>query len=312
MIGYLFRRILQSLIVIIGVTIITFILLHMLPGNPVRAILGPKASPADVASLTKQLGLNKSLPFQYGLWLWNLAHLDLGYSYKQTASVDTLLAARLPNTLLLVGTSTVLAILLAIPLGVLQAVRRNKPDDYTLTGLAFIFYSMPTFWLGILLIIVFSATLNWLPPEPQASIGLFSQLNTLILPVATLTLVTLALFSRYMRSSMLENLVQDYVRTAKSKGLSSRRVLFRHVLRNALIPVLTLVGLSIPGIASGAVVTETVFNFPGMGYLFFISAQNDDFPVLLGVTVVIAVATVIGSLVADILYAVADPRIRYV
>jgi peptide/nickel transport system permease protein len=298
--------------VIVGVTIITFILLHMLPGNPVRAILGPKASPADVASLTKQLGLNKPLPFQYLLWLWNLAHFDLGFSYKQTASVDTLLAARLPNTLLLVGSSTVLAILLAVPLGVLQAVRRNKPDDYTLTGLTFIFYSMPTFWLGLLLIILFSATLNWFPPEPQASIGLFQQLNALVLPVATLTLVTLALFSRYMRSSMLENLVQDYVRTARSKGVSNRRVLFRHVLRNALIPVLTLVGLSIPGIAAGAVVTETVFNFPGMGYLFFLAAENDDFPVLLGVTVVIAVATVIGSLVADILYAVADPRIRYV
>lgn len=312
MIGYIIRRVFQSLIVIIGVTIITFILLHMLPGNPVRAILGPKASPADVASLTKQLGLNKPLPFQYLLWLWNLAHFDLGFSYKQTASVDTLLAARLPNTLLLVGSSTVLAILLAVPLGVLQAVRRNKPDDYTLTGLTFIFYSMPTFWLGLLLIILFSATLNWFPPEPQASLGMFQQLNALILPVATLTLVTLALFSRYMRSSMLENLVQDYVRTARSKGVSNRRVLFRHVLRNALIPVLTLVGLSIPGIAAGAVVTETVFNFPGMGYLFFLAAENDDFPVLLGVTVVIAVATVIGSLVADILYAVADPRIRYV
>jgi peptide/nickel transport system permease protein len=311
-IGYIIRRVFQSLIVIIGVTIITFILLHMLPGNPVRAILGPKASPADVASLTKQLGLNKPLPFQYLLWLWNLAHLDLGYSYKQTASVDTLLAARLPNTLLLVGTSTVLAILLAVPLGVLQAVRRNKPDDYTLTGLTFVFYSMPTFWLGLLLIILFSATLNWFPPEPQASLGMFQQLNALVLPVATLTLVTLALFSRYMRSSMLENLVQDYVRTARSKGVSNRRVLFRHVLRNALIPVLTLVGLSIPGIAAGAVVTETVFNFPGMGYLFFLAAENDDFPVLLGVTVVIAVATVIGSLVADVLYAVADPRIRYV
>jgi peptide/nickel transport system permease protein len=311
-IGYIIRRFFQSLIVIVGVTIITFILLHLLPGNPVRAILGPKASPADVASLTKQLGLNKPLPFQYLLWLWNLAHFDLGYSYKQTATVDTLLAARLPNTLLLVGSSTVLAILLAIPLGVMQAVRRNKPDDYTLTGLAFIFYSMPTFWLGILLIIVFSATLNWFPPEPQASVGMFQQLNALVLPVVTLTLVTLALFSRYMRSSMLENLVQDYVRTARAKGVSNRRVLFRHVLRNALIPVLTLVGLSIPGIASGAVVTETVFNFPGMGYLFFLAAENDDFPVLLGVTVVIAVATVIGSLVADILYAVADPRIRYV
>ena len=312
MIGYIIRRVFQSLIVIIGVTIITFILLHMLPGNPVRALLGPKASPADVASLTKQLGLNKPLPFQYLLWLWNLAHFDLGFSYKQTASVDTLLAARLPNTLLLVGSSTVLAILLAVPLGVLQAVRRNKPDDYTLTGLTFVFYSMPTFWLGLLLIILFSATLNWFPPEPQASLGMFQQRNALVLPVATLTLVTLALFSRYMRSSMLENLVQDYVRTARSKGVSNRRVLFRHVLRNALIPVLTLVGLSIPGIAAGAVVTETVFNFPGMGYLFFLAAENDDFPVLLGVTVVIAVATVIGSLVADILYAVADPRIRYV
>ena len=172
---------------------------------------------------------------------------------------------------------------------------------------------MPTFWLGIILIIIFSATLGWLPPEaPQASASLFSQLNALILPVATLTLVTLALFSRYMRSSMLDNLVQDYVRTAKSKGVSNRRVLFRHVLRNALIPVLTLVGLSIPGVVAGAVVTETVFNYPGMGYLFFLSAQNDDFPVLLGVTLVIAIATVLGSLVADILYAVADPRIRYV
>jgi len=313
MIGYLIRRVLQALVVIIGVTIITFILLHMLPGNPVRAILGPRASKADVASLTRQLGLNKPLPVQYLLWLWNLAHFNLGFSYRQTATVSSLLAARIPNSLLLVGSSLVLALVLAIPLGMFQAVRRNRPDDYTLTGLAFIFYSMPTFWLGIILIIIFSATLGWLPPEaPQASASLFSQLNALILPVATLTLVTLALFSRYMRSSMLDNLVQDYVRTAKSKGVSNRRVLFRHVLRNALIPVLTLVGLSIPGVVAGEVVTETVFNYPGMGYLFFLSAQNDDFPVLLGVTLVIAIATVLGSLVADILYAVADPRIRYV
>ncbi|MGH7643302.1 MAG: ABC transporter permease [Candidatus Dormibacteria bacterium] len=313
MIGYLIRRVLQSLVVIIGVTIITFILLHMLPGNPIRAILGPKASAASVAQLTKQLGLDKPLPFQYGLYLWNLAHFNLGYSFRQDASVDFLLSQRLPNTLLLVGTATILAILVAVPLGVLQSVRRNKPDDYAMTGMTFVFYSMPTFWLGILLIIVFSATLKWLPPEaPQAQASLFSQLNALVLPVLTLSLVTLALFSRYMRSSMLENLVQDYVRTARSKGVSNRSVLFKHVLRNALIPVLTLIGLSIPGIVSGAVVTETVFNYPGMGYLFFIAAQNDDFPVLLGVTVVVAVATVIGSLVADILYAVADPRIRYV
>jgi peptide/nickel transport system permease protein len=300
-------------VVVIGVTIITFILLHLLPGNPVRAILGPHASNAEVAALTKQLGLDQPLPAQYLLWLWHLIQLNLGFSYRQNATVDSLLAQRLPNTLLLVGTSTVLAIVLAVPLGVLQSVRRNKPDDYAMTGLTFVFYSTPTFFLGILLIVLFSATLNWLPPEaPQAQDSLFSQFNGLVLPVLTLTLVTVALFSRYMRSSMLENLVQDYVRTAKAKGVSNRAVLFRHVLRNALIPLLTLIGLSIPGIAAGAVVTETVFNYPGMGYLFFLSAQNDDFPVLLGVTVVVAVFTVIGSLVADILYAVADPRIRYV
>jgi len=313
LIGYLIRRILQSLIVLIGVTIITFILLHLLPGNPVAAILGPRATAADVASLTRQLGLNKPLPEQYLLWLWNLAHFNLGYSYKFTASVDSLLAQRLPNTLLLVGTSTVLAVVVAVPLGVLQSVRRNKPDDYAMTGLSFVFYSMPTFWLGILLIIAFSATIHWFPAEaPQAQNSLFSQLSGLVLPIVTLALVTMALFSRYMRSSMLENLVQDYVRTARAKGVSNRAVLFRHVLRNALLPLLTLIGLSIPGIVSGAVVVETVFNYPGMGYLFYLAAQDDDFPVLLGVTVVIALATVLGSLVADILYAVADPRIRYV
>jgi peptide/nickel transport system permease protein len=182
-----------------------------------------------------------------------------------------------------------------------------------MTGLTFVFYSMPTFWLGILLIIAFSATIHWFPAEaPQAQSSLFSQLNGLVLPVVTLALVEMALFSRYMRSAMLENLVQDYVRTARAKGVSNRAVLFRHVLRNALLPLLTLIGLSIPGIVSGAVVVETVFNYPGMGYLFFLAAQDDDFPVLLGVTVVVALATVIGSLVADILYAVADPRIRYV
>jgi peptide/nickel transport system permease protein len=313
MVGYMIRRLGQAIVVVVGVTIITFILLHLLPGNPVRAILGPRASAADVASLTKQLGLNKPLWYQYGLWLIHLCEGNLGYSYKQTATVDSLLAQRLPNTLLLVGSSTILAILIAVPVGVWQAVRRNKPDDYALTGLAFVFYSMPTFWLGILLIILFSATLNWLPPEaPQVQGNLFSQLNALIMPVATLTLVTLALFSRYMRSSTIENLIQDYVRTARAKGVSSWRVLFLHVLRNALLPVITLVGLSLGGIVSGAVVTETVFNYPGMGLLFFEAAQNDDFPVLLGVTVVIAIATVVGNLIADILYAVADPRIRYV
>jgi peptide/nickel transport system permease protein len=313
LIRFILRRFGQSIVVVIGVTIATFILLHLLPGSPIRAILGPRATPLAVHQLTVELGLNKPIPVQYAVWVNNLLHLNLGYSYKLDQPVTALLAERIPKTLFLVGVSLILAIVIAIPLGVLMAVRRTKPDDYVLTGLSFIFYSMPTFWLGLLLIGLFSAILNWFPPEaPQDQFSVFSQLNGMVLPIATLTLVTVALFSRYTRSSVLEQSIQDYVRTARSKGLSSGAVLFHHVLRNALIPVITLIGLSLGGILSGAVVVESVFNYPGMGLLFFQSAVDDDFPVLLGVTVVVALATVAGNLVADLLYAVVDPRIRYI
>ncbi len=313
MTGYLIRRFMQSIVVVIGVTIITFIFLHMLPGNPIRAILGTRASAQAVKQLTIEYGFNKPLPEQYLIWLGNLLHGNLGYSYKQNQTVMALLAQRIPKTLFLTGSAAVLAILLAIPAGMWQSVRRNKPDDYAGTGLIFIFYSMPTFWLGLVLIIIFSETLGWLPSEaPQDQLSLFSQLNGMVLPVATLTLVTLAAFTRYMRSSMLEQSIQDYVRTARAKGVSSRGVLFKHVLRNALLPMVTLIGLSIPTILSGSLVTETVFNYPGMGLLFYQAAESDDFPVLLGVTIVVAIATVVGNLIADILYAVVDPRIRYV
>ena len=313
MLGFILRRFGQAIVVVIGVTIATFILLHLLPGSPIRAILGPRATPLAIHQLTVELGLNKPIPVQYAVWVNNLLHLNLGYSYKLDQPVTALLSERIPKTMFLVGVSLVLAIVIAIPLGVVMAVRRTKPDDYVLTGLSFIFYSMPTFWLGLLLIGLFSAILNWFPPEaPQDQFSVFSQLNGMVLPIATLTLVTVALFSRYMRSSVLEQTVQDYVRTARAKGLSSSAVLFHHVLRNALIPVITLIGLSLGGILSGAVVVESVFNYPGMGLLFFQSAVTDDFPVLLGVTVVVALATVLGNLIADLLYAVIDPRIRYI
>ncbi|MGA2873076.1 MAG: ABC transporter permease [Candidatus Dormibacteria bacterium] len=307
------RRIGQAIIVLFIVTVITFILLHLLPGNPVRAILGTRATTFDVHQLTIQLGLNKPLVVQYLIWVNHLVHGNLGFSYKLDQSVAALLAERMPKTLFLAGSALVVAVLLGVPLGMYQAVRRNKPDDYVLTGLAFIFYSMPTFWLGLLLIILFSATLSWFPSEaPQSQSNVFSQLNGMVLPISCLSLVTIALFSRYMRSAMLEQLTQEYVQTARAKGVSGRAVLFGHVLRNALIPVITLIGLSLGGILSGAVVTEEVFNYPGMGLLFYQAAVENDFPVLLGVTVVVALATVLGNLIADIFYAVADPRIRYV
>ena len=313
MIGYMIRRVGQAIVVLIGVTIITFILLHLLPGSPVRAILGTRASPSTIRQLNAELGFNKPLYVQYGLWVWNLVHLNLGFSYKLNQPVTALIGQRLPKTLFLVGSSLVLAVIIAVPLGIWSAVHRNRADDYVLTGLSFIFYSMPTFLLGILLIILFNQTLNWLPFEaPQNQTYPWTDLNGMVLPVMTLTAVTVALFSRYMRSSMLEQMIQDYVRTARAKGVSNQAILMIHVLRNALIPVITLIGMSIGGIVSGAVVTEDVFNYPGMGLLYYNAAVSDDFPTLLGFVVVVALATVIGNLIADILYAVADPRIRYV
>jgi peptide/nickel transport system permease protein len=201
----------------------------------------------------------------------------------------------------------------ALPLGILQAVRRNKPVDHVLTGVALVAYSMPQFWLGILLIMYFAIHLSWLPAEgPQGSTmgSVIGDSRSLVLPVVTLAAGTVAVFGRFMRSSALEQLVQDYVRTARGKGMSEKRVLFGHVLRNAILPTITLIGLSLPGVLSGAVVVESLFNYPGMGLLFWKAAVVHDYPVLLGFTVVVAAATVLGSVIADLLYGLADPRMR--
>ncbi|HVD03872.1 MAG TPA: ABC transporter permease [Candidatus Dormibacteraeota bacterium] len=309
---YLIGRVLQALVVLFGVSVVVFGMLHILPGGPARAVLGPKATLVAIHTFEREYGLLKPLPVQYFDWLGQVFRGNLGFSYKLNQSVDTLLAANLPRTVALVGTAAVLAIMIALPLGVYQAVRRNKLDDYALTGASFLFYSMPTFLLGLILILLFTTVLGWFPANgPTGEVPLWDQLANMVLPIATLCLVTIALFSRYMRSATLENLVQDYVRTAQSKGVSPRRVLFVHVLRNALLPIVTLIGLSLPGILSGALVTESLFNYPGIGYLFWQAAQTDDFPVEIGVTLVVAVGVVLGSLLADILYAVLDPRVRY-
>lgn len=309
---YLISRVLQALVVLLGVSIVVFAMLHILPGGPARAVLGPKATAVAIHTFESEYGLLKPLPVQYFDWLGQVFHGNLGFSYKLNQSVDALLAANLPRTLALVGTAAILAVTIALPLGVYQAVRRNKPDDYALTGASFLFYSMPTFLLGLIMILLFTTVLGWFPANgPTGEVPLWSQLSNMVLPIVTLCLVTIALFSRYMRSATLENLVQDYVRTAQSKGVSPRRVLFIHVLRNALLPIVTLIGLSLPGILSGALVTESLFNYPGIGYLFWQAAQTEDFPVEIGVTLVVAVGVVMGSLLADILYAVLDPRVRY-
>jgi peptide/nickel transport system permease protein len=314
MIPYIARRIVQAIFVVLGVTIIVFIILRLLPGGPARALLGPRATNQQVQEFIVANGYNKPVWIQYVTYLGHLIHGNLGFSYHYNQTVNSLLAQDLPKTAVLVGLSYLISIAVAIPLGILQAVRRNKPIDYGLTGLSFIGYSMPVFWLGILLILIFAVDLHWLPPEaPQGTtIGaILSQPSGLVLPVATLSIITIAQFSRFMRSSAIENLVQDYIRTARGNGLSSGSVLFRHLLRNSLLPIITLVGLSLPATLSGAVITESVFNYPGMGLLLWTAATVRDYPVMLGFTVVVGAATVVGSLLADILYAVADPRVRY-
>ena len=277
-------------------------------------MLGPEASTEQVRTFIIQNGYDKPLWVQYGTFLGQLGRGNLGYSYQYNQTVASLLSQDLPKSALLVGLSYLVALVIAIPLGIVQALRRNTVVDYVTTGVTFIAYSMPVFWLGILLILGFAVTWRLLPPEgPQGATvaAVLHDPQAMVLPVATLALVTIAVFSQFMRSSAIENLLHDYIRTARAMGVPERTILFRHLLRNSLIPIITLIGLSLPITISGAVITESVFNYPGMGLLFWTSATSHDFPVLLGSTVVFATVTVIGSLLADLLYAVADPRVRY-
>lgn len=314
MTSYLLRRIGQSIIAVIGVTIIVFILIHMLPGGPARAVLGARATPTAIHQFNVQNDYDRSLPVQFGLYVWKLIQGNFGYSYHYNQGVGTLIAQNLPKSALLVGIAYLLSVLLCVPLGMWQAVRRNKPSDHVLTAASYIGYAMPTFWAGMLLIVGFSIKLQIFPSQgPQgATVGaMLTDPSALVLPVITLIIINLAMFSRFMRSSVIENLVEDYVRTARGKGVSERVVLFRHVLRNSLLPIISLVGLSLPVALSGAVVAEAVFNYPGMGLLFWTAAVKQDYPLLMGFTVVVGVATVAGNLLADVCYAVVDPRIRY-
>jgi peptide/nickel transport system permease protein len=311
---FVVHRIAQAAVVVLLVTLIVFAVLHFLPGTPARAMLGIKATPGAIRAFDVANGYNRALPVQYLMYLGRLLHGNLGFSYHFDQPVASLLALDMPKTGLLVGTAYLLALLVSIPMGLVQALRRGKIVDHAFTTLSFVGYAMPSFWLGILLIVLLSVQFHLLPPEgPQgASVGAVVQdPRALVLPVLTLTVITVAQFSRFMRSSVIETLLQDYIRTAKAKGASTVQLVTRHLLRNSLLPIVTLVGLSFPAVISGAVVVEALFNYPGMGWLFWTAAGDQDYPVLLGFTVVVGAATVIGSLIADVAYALLDPRIRY-
>ena len=314
MIGYTVRRLGQAVIVLLGLTVLVFALEHMIPGSLARAILGSRASPGAIAAFDRVNGLDRSVVSQYWTFLSHVLHGNLGYSYRLNQSVDSLVVHELPNDLILVGIALLLALGIAIPLGICQAARRNRAFDHLTTGVSFLLYSMPSYWLGLLLVAGLAIGVHVFPPEaPQATspAGVLADPRALVLPVITLTLVNIALFGRYMRSAAVDTLAQDYVRVARAKGLPERAVLTRHVLRNSLMPVVTLLGLSLPAVLTTGLVVEYVFNFPGLGLTYFNAAVNADYPVELGVTVVVGIATVLGSLLADLAYAVLDPRVRY-
>jgi peptide/nickel transport system permease protein len=312
---YLVRRIGQAVVVVIGVMILTFILVHLERGSAARAVLGLKATPARVAIFDKLYGLNRPLPVQFFTYVRQVLHGNLGVSYSLQQPVSTLIAQRLPRDAILLGVSTVLALMVALPMGLYQAVRRNTLVDDVLAGTWFTLYSAPDFMEALLLIAIVSVKFHLLPPAFPGGVtsvaGVLANPAALVLPIVVLSINSVAGFSQYMRSSAIEELALDYIRTARAKGLGERAVLTRHLLRNALLSIVTILGYTLPDIVAGAVIAEAIFNFPGMGLLFWQAALSHDFPILLGATLIIGIATVVGNLAADIACGVLDPRIRH-
>ncbi|HVB10671.1 MAG TPA: ABC transporter permease [Bacillota bacterium] len=316
MLRLVLRRVVEAIPTLILITMLSFLLIRLVPGGPVTAMLGDLATPQLIAQLTHSLGLDKPIMVQYVIWLGQLIHGNFGYSYTVHASVLQLIGQNLPRTLLLVITAIIISHVFAIAIGIYQATHRGSWVDHALTGLVYFLYSMPTFWLGIILVSIFAYKMGILPSggitnPNDLHPSLAALLAHLVLPVATLVLVTMAGWSRYVRTSMSEALVQDYVRTAEAKGVSRQGVLVRHAFKNALLPLITLVGLSLPFLFSGSIIIEQVFNYPGMGLLFWDAAGARDYPILQGIVLIIGVLTVLGNLLADIMYGWADPRIRY-
>jgi peptide/nickel transport system permease protein len=312
-ISYLLRRFASAIVVIIGIMLVTFTMLHIISPNPARIVLGSRASSTSIAAFNKSHGFDNSLPHQFLTYLNQTVHGNLGTSYKLNQSVSALFRENAPRSALLSGVSTLLAILIAIPMGIFQAVKRNSFLDYTLTGASFTLYSMPIFFISLLLIDIFCLQVHWFPFEASQAtsvLGVLKQPRSMVLPVASLVALSVAGYSRYMRSSALDNLAQDYIKVARAKGLSERAILIRHLVRNSSLPMVTLVGLSIPDLLAGNLITEQVFNFPGLGLLFFNSLGTEDYPILLGYTLVGGILVVFGNFIADIALTLTDPRIR--
>ena len=322
MVIYFAKRLLEMIPTIIGITLISFFIIHLAPGKPTDILseLNPKITPEAREKLEKYYGLDKPIIVQYGIWIKRLVKLDFGDSFStDKRPVWDKIKERLPVTILINVFSLILVILIAIPIGVSSATHQYSLYDKITTVVVFVGFAIPTFWLALLLMILFGIYLDWLPISGIKSLN-YDSLSTvgkirdmsshLIMPVLLGAFGGLAGLSRYMRSNMLEVIRADYITAARAKGLSERAVIYKHAMRNALLPVITILGLSVPGLIGGSVIFETIFAIPGMGQLFYMSVMTRDYPLIMGVLTIGAVLTLIGNLLADAGYAIADPRIR--
>ena len=301
---YLSRRIVQAVLILLGVSIITFALLYLLPADPVRQIAGRSATPQTVENIRRQLGLDQSFVVQYWRYLGNLVQGDLGRSYLQRSEVAELIWARLPATLLLMAAGIVCELVIGLTMGLLAAVKRGTATDQALMVGSFVGVSAPQFVVGLMLLYIFGVKLSWLP------ISGYGTWQHVVLPALTLGILGAGWYSRMMRSSMIDVLRQDYIRTARAKGLSRATVLFRHALPNAILPIVAMIGIDIGIFMSGIVVVESVFGWPGIGQLAWQAIQRVDIPIIMGVTLVSALAIVLGNLLADLFAPFIDPRIK--
>ncbi len=318
---YIARRLLQVIPLVIGISIITFSLANLVPGSPVTGLeFNPRMKPEDIARIKEALGLNDPIYVRYFTWFGNVLQGDFGLSMKSYRPVLPTIMEKLPNTLLLTGSALVLALIFSIPVGVYSAVRRNTWFDNTSTAAAVAGFSMPTFWLGILVILLFAVKFReWgLPALPVGGTfdlrgggGFWDRVEHLILPAFTLAFVQTASWTRYIRSQMLEVINQDYIRTAEAKGLKEWAVIFRHGLRNAVLPLVTLLGIAIPDLFGGSLIVEQIFAWNGIGQLAFNAALNKDYPLVMGIVMVASVLVILGNLIADVVSGLLDPRIRF-